>query len=643
MSVPSLALGAEMAEAYLQEYPNPSWDTIQTWDAKGYDREWWQYLIANPEQLYYAFRDAGNCKIRGMPEIPFKQLGVKLADKPVALVARTIGMSDIEPTSDSVEYKCTNCNEPYPSDSKGNPPKKCEHCGDLDFTPVFDPDKAQDMQTIRLQDGSLGVTCIAKGKELLWQVKPGQATYALGVLKFDPYFDRTARRTRFRKYVELDYIEPTTKLDITVTTEDKIRFEELVHEDGFYERLLESYAPHLYGMREQKEVAMLTLASQGTARPFNTLIAGPPAKGKTELIKYTIALSPNGHYTAITNATLAGLTSAVEQDPETQTRITKPGMFVMADGGIVGITELQAIRTKEELKISLNDALESKEIASAKADGGVRLQARCAVLIDSNNHKGGWEYLDPLYKNLKFMEPNLGAFLSRLDLISITANETDKQVYKEIAKRNFDSYKDKGSVLEYHKEDWDGHFGFTTLQKYFIYVTSLPLPPLDETLAEKYADNYVSALEQSPEYAVDGRYNRTIALLARVRARVLMKEKADETDLNEAIRLVNASKELETAQPDGTHDANPSKGLPTKASITKKENQAEQFSEAFEKCMKSWEKDGKVERYVKHDELVFTLTTSYGWSEYKAMEYIGAMLHKGRILEEYGGEKYTKA
>lgn len=574
--------------------------------------------------------------------VPLTETFIEYADKAIMVEGRIIGISDNKPVNIEIVWNCENCG--IANITNGKKPKKCKKCEEKDFKMDYPASEIQDAQIIKLHDGSVSFTCQLIGKERMWMAKPGEKVQAFGVLKYEGYIDSKTGQPEHTKKLVTESLIKTQQTSMDLTPQDIIKIMGMVGSPNFYQTLLESFAPHLYGMEEQKEVALMTLASQGISRPFNTLIAGPPARGKTELIKYVIALSQNGHYTAITNATLAGLTSAVENDPETQTRVTKPGLFAMADGGIVGITELQAIRTKEELKISLNDALESKEIASSKADGAVRLQARCAVLMDSNNHKGSWEYLDPLWKNLKYMEPNLGAFLSRLDLISITANETDKEVFKQIARRNFDSYKDKGSVLEYHKEDWDNHYGFITLQKYFAYVTSQPLPPLAEELQEQYADNYVNALEQSPEYAVDGRYNRTIALLARVRARLLLKEKADGEDMNEAIRMVNKSKEIETLQPDGTRDSNASRGLPTKAQIERKENQQEQFAEAFDRCTKSWEeKDGTTKRYAKHDELVYELTTRYHWSEYKALEKIGVMLHKGLIMEENGQEKYTKA
>src|SRR5690606_25288252 len=140
-----------------------------------------------------------------------------------------------------------------------------------------------------------------------------------------------------------------------------------------------------------------------------------------------------------------------------------------------------------------------------------------------NNFNGGWDYGLSLAYNLKYMEPNLGAFLSRLDHISISPEINSDEYYANVAKSNFQVTTTE-EALDKFKQDWEYYenawdwlegkgiprYGVDTLVKYFTYVTSLPLPPLSQSTEQAFIDNFVKVSKEAKEFTVDGRYNRIV-------------------------------------------------------------------------------------------------------------------------------------
>ena len=607
--------------------------------------DWKETITPADWQMVEILREAGNAQLTNFPTTAIKDIRTAHNKQALAITGKVFAMSDVEPDPESMKYLCLNCGVKHKASEKtGEPPKKCL-CGQEEFEPLIE--EAKNMQVYRVQDGNSVISALAKDDFMLNAAKPGQSIYAFGVLKHRAVYDRSMRQMRFKKYLELANLQTTQKNDVELTREDVERFIELAKQPEHYQRLIDSFACHLVGLVDAKELCVIVISSQGIARPLNGFLGGPPATGKTQLLEYSAMMSANGYFTNITNASLAGLTSAVDEDEETGMRITKPGLFVMADRGLVCITELQALGEKNAIKTSLNDALERKEVASAKADGAFRLQARCAVLIDSNNYLGSWDYERTLAENLKFMQPNLAAFLSRLDLITITERITDEKTNRAIARANYNAYFDTEDPFKKFQEDWidvDGNlrYGFNTLRKYFAYVTSLPLPHLSREDADMFEQNYVDATKNNADFLVDGRYNRAIILIAKCRARLLLRQQVERSDILAAIRMVNKSKDIETKTADGSgRDANAALGLKDAVKLNMEETFWKCFNSLKKKEKILWhEKETEIE-YVSEGELQYELTQKEHWMDSKAREYIRKLKHFGRLMEEFGAGRLT--
>ena len=641
---------------YHEENLRPiTWKNVLEWqpfssDGHEFNRQDWELLLKKSgDQLVDIFSEGGLRNIHDHPITKIKDLSTKLANKLVATTGQVIGVSELKPDWSCVNHECTNCGFIQASTNTKDPtqpPKKCIKCREKEFVITFegvDASQTKDMQGIMLQEGPLSLSCVISGTEQdMWNVNPGQKAYALGVLKFEAFYNKQTRKPDFKKYLKLLTIQPLTNKDVIVTEKDIARFKEMVKDPLFYQCLIESFAPHITGLEEQKEVCIFVLASQGLPRPNNGLLCGPPARAKSELVKYTVKVSHNGGYKAFTNVSVAGLTSASVVDPNTGIRHNYPGEFTTRS--LVGLTELQAIKKKEELKVSLNSALEDKEVASAKAEGSYNLKANCAVIIDTNNYAAGWEYDMRLAYNLQFMEPNYGAFISRMDLVSISPKVTDKKIYRQIAYSNFDSYSKKTDPIDRYVEDWEDpvtkqpRFGFNTLRKYFAYITQqVPLPEVNQELREYFADAYQEANDNDTESgSVDGRYPRIHIMQTRIRARMLLKTEADKEDMEEARRIVNKSKNVTTkTEQEGEFDANAEFGVPAKRVIRAQVSDETHFMQAIEHVMSQPTFNNEPRTYFTVGDILlyFMQNKIGGWSQDKVEKKIMSWYNVNRLKE----------
>lgn len=595
------------------------------------------------EHIMEVVRDANKPK-----EVTLREISSAHVDQIIVVEGKAVAISDPEIIPTTTRYECLNC-EP---DRDGNPviydyePKKCPKCGESDFTER--EAELEDVQVIKVHESKpknnhiAKLTIVTRGTDAMWKIRAGQKIRAIGKLQVDKVRLALDRKSKSVKRLEATELSILDNMDIKWTEADIAKFKGIMEQPIAWQILVGSFAPHLVGLDEQKQVCIHTLGSCNTPRPFNSIICGPPGRGKTQLLEYTAGIHPLGIKITATGASMAGLTSISVKDDDTGAWETRLGLFGLYNTGVVCITELQAISGKDIIK-SLNDALESKEVSSARADGPVKVDARCGVIFDTNNFNGAWAYDFPLAHNLKYLDRNLGPFISRLDLVSIVPQVNNMEYFDMIARSNFKT-STTTEALEKYRNDWekDGitYLGTESLQKYFAYVSSLPLPEIPPELEDMFAKNYVEVSTTTSAYTGDGRYNRKVRTLAQVRARLLLKERVDKEDLEIAIMTINQSMEIETKDGD-TYDANAALGLSSKKAIAKRENMTQQFTEAIKKAIEKNEQAGKGAIFTVSDlefEFEMDATTRNNWDETKIKSYIQRANAEGAIYESLPGQ-----
>src|SRR5678809_1610097 len=90
-----------------------------------------------------------------------------------------------------------------------------------------------------------------------------------------------------------------------------------------YDKLIASFAPHIYGHEIIKESILLLIVGSVTKKladgsnrrgDINIFLVGDPGTAKSEMLKFAAKIAPRGLYTSGRGTTAAGLTAAVIRD-----------------------------------------------------------------------------------------------------------------------------------------------------------------------------------------------------------------------------------------------------------------------------------------------------------------------------------------
>ena len=237
-------------------------------------------------------------------------------------------------------------------------------------------------------------------------------------------------------YIEASFVEKLPEDDILRLSEkDKAILREQVKEavkpeteDMDFEKLWRSFSPTVFGHEIEKKAMTLVLVSSKSRKfddgsvhrgPINCLFCGSPSTGKTVLSKYTQkvfhrAVAPTGD-----GLSKAGLTAAV--DFRSGRAVLKPGAYVLANGGICIIDELNVI--KSDIMSAMLEPMEDNQTVTIAKGGIYRvLDTKCASL-HLCNPKGTthWDDSKTIVENTGLHPPQL----SRYDAIFVFRDVPD--------------------------------------------------------------------------------------------------------------------------------------------------------------------------------------------------------------------------
>ena len=157
-----------------------------------------------------------------------------------------------------------------------------------------------------------------------------------------------------------------------------------------YDKLIASFAPHVYGHEVIKEAILLLIVGSVTKKlddgstrrgDINVLLVGDPGTAKSEMLKFAAKIAPRGLYTSGRGSTAAGLTAAVIRD-KSGIMMLEAGAVVLGDQGLVCIDEFDKI--KPEDRSALHEVMEQQTCSVAKGGIVATLNARTSILSAAN-------------------------------------------------------------------------------------------------------------------------------------------------------------------------------------------------------------------------------------------------------------------
>jgi replicative DNA helicase Mcm len=579
-----------------------------------------------------------------------RDINAEVIDKLIGVSGMVVRSSEVKPLAKKIGYRCLNCDAINEAQLKGlslRKPTKCINCSEKELE--MDPENSifTDFQLVRLQElpedlpaGQLPhYVEVTVMDDLVDRCRPGDRVLLTGIVRIEhEQIAPQAKTNLFRLRMEGNNIEylgglagtkDTRTLErMAISGEDEKQIFAIAGKPDAYDKLIASFAPHIYGHEIIKEAILLLIVGSVTKKlddgstrrgDINIFLVGDPGTAKSEMLKYAAKIAPRGLYTSGRGTTAAGLTAAVIRD-KSGIMMLEAGAVVLGDQGLVCIDEFDKI--KPEDRSSLHEVMEQQTCSVAKGGIVATLNARTSILSAANPMYGKYDVFKNITENVNLPIP----LLTRFDLIYVIRDTPEREKDSRIA----------GHILEIHRDVEHAAqpaIEMDLFRKYLAYAKQIE-PKLTIEVINALRDYYMKMRNVDAEgmITVTPRQLEGLIRLATARARLLLQDNVKIEDAERAIYLVQRM--LETAGVDvntGKVDLGVLHGKPH-SEISK----LKLFMEVFNGI------SGQDKNDVEEKNFINELVKTGKFSEDEARTYIKKAMQNGQIYERRSGF-YAKA
>jgi len=556
--------------------------------------------------------------------------------------------SEVKPLAKELIFVCPDGHHTKVIQLKGMDvklPIVCDNpnCKNRDFELKPEASKFIDFQILRLQElpedlppGQLPhYIDVTLRQDLVDNARPGDRIILTGIVRIEQESVSGVQRGHsglYRLRIEGNNIEflggrgakTSRKIQREETSpEDEKLIRSLAQTPDVYQKLIDSFAPHIQGHSLIKEAILLLIVGSNQRAlvdgskirgDINIFLVGDPGTAKSEMLKFCARIAPRGLYTSGRGSTAAGLTAAVVKD-KTGIMMLEAGAVVLGDQGLVCIDEFD--KMKPEDRSALHEVMEQQSASIAKGGIVATLNARTSILAAANPMYGKYDPFKNITENVNLPIP----LLTRFDLIFVVRDIPTKEKDEKIARHIIDLHTPRG-IDQRSVVDVD------LLTKYLSFAKK-GSPVLTKEAEKKILDYYLKMrnVESEEMITVTPRQLEGIIRLSTARARLLMKNKVEEEDAERAIFLIQSM--LEDAGVDvntGKVDLGVLQGRP-RSEVSK--------MQLFMDVLKGLEGDNKIA--VEERIFVQELEKTEKFTEEEARKYIRRMLREASIYESKPG------
>jgi len=376
------------------------------------------------------------------------------------------------------------------------------------------------------------------------KTNPGTKIIVNGILREVPISSRDGGQlTKFELVIEGNFIdaleEEFGELKISEKEEEEIK--ELAKDPKFFAKVVNSFAPSIYGHEKIKEALFLQLLGgvrkkrdDGvfTRGDIHILLIGDPGAGKSQLLRRVNSVAPKSKLVSGKGASAAGLTASVVKDEFLAGWALEAGALVLANRGICIIDELDKMGPED--RNAMHEALEQQTVSVSKANIQATLRSETTVLAAANPKFGRFDPEEIISKQINL--PN--TLLNRFDLIF---------PIKDLPNPEKDD-KMSSFILNLHQniiEDSAVEIPTKLLRKYIGYAKRIH-PKLTDSATVEIKDYYLKM--RSSGYSEDSRYVavpisarqlEALVRLSEAAARGRLSDKVTKRDARRAIDVVN--------------------------------------------------------------------------------------------------------
>ncbi len=381
------------------------------------------------------------------------------------------------------------------------------------------------------------IKVVLRGR-LCGKIKAGDEIRIIGVLDSER---RNKKSPVFDKYIRANNLIGVHRefSDVEIDEQEKETIKELGNEPDILDKIINSIAPSIQGLKHIKKGIALQLFG-GVRKDLedgnrirgdiHTLLVGEPMTGKSQLLEYVGELAPKGRYASGKGTSEAGLTAAAVRDDFSNDKFTlEAGVLPLSDGGVAAIDELDKMDKKD--RRSMHQAMEQQRIHINKAGINTTLSSECSILAGANPKHGRFDEFEEAREEIDLDS----TLLSRFDLVYLVRDEVDEDRDKRISDQ----------ILENHRSGMSSSSDLISqdlLRKYISYARNLE-PSLGEEAMQRIQDHYLELREKSEgnRVAIGARQLEALVRLSEASARAHLREEVSESDAETAIKVLMGS------------------------------------------------------------------------------------------------------
>ncbi|XP_055612968.1 DNA replication licensing factor Mcm7 [Uranotaenia lowii] len=373
--------------------------------------------------------------------------------------------------------------------------------------------------------------------------------------------------------------------------------------DDFYTRMASSLAPEIYGHLDVKKALLLLLVGGVDRSPdgmkirgnINICLMGDPGVAKSQLLGYIDRLAVRSQYTTGRGSSGVGLTAAVMKDPLTGEMILEGGALVLADQGVCCIDEFD--KMEEGDRVAIHEVMEQQTISIAKAGIMTCLNARVSILAAANPAYGRYNPRRTIAQNILLP----AALLSRFDLLWLIQDKPDRDNDLRLAKH----------ITFVHSHGKQPPSRIKTLDMSLIrrYIqlckrkTPVITPELSDYIVNAYVELRREARNNRDMTFTSARNLLGILRLSTALARLRLADEVDKDDVQEALRLLEMSKDsLNQTEQKTTHVANTSDKIFALVRELAGASKTVKISDVMERCTTKGYKPDQVDACIEEYE-----------------------------------------